>query len=220
MADSNPTQAAELPEWYYHNPRAEMLKYVPQNIRTLLDVGCGSGEFAGLVAQHRNAEIWGVEINSEAAAKAGPCFHRILIGDVAELKNELPTAYFDCIVFNDVLEHLANPYQMLANVKSLLRPGGCIVGSLPNMRYFPVLKALVREKDFRYADYGVMDRTHLRFFTRKSIARMFEEQGFAVQTLEGINSLQSWKFEVLNALLLNSLSDARCQQFAWVAKPK
>jgi 2-polyprenyl-3-methyl-5-hydroxy-6-metoxy-1,4-benzoquinol methylase len=82
---------------------------------------------------------------------------------------DLPEEAFDCIVCNDVLEHLITPWQVLGKLAILLKPGGHFVASIPNVQYWGVLKDLVFEGDWRYADEGVLDVTHLRFFTRRSI---------------------------------------------------
>ena len=206
--------------WYYHNPRGEILPFVPNRAKRFLDIGCGAGAFGASLKKERDAEVWGIEIDPEAALLAKECLDNVFSGDFEGIRRELPKSYFDCITMNDVLEHMSDPFQVLADVKELLIPGGSIVCSLPNLRYFPVLKQIVAGKDFQYADWGVMDRTHLRFFTQKSIVRMMTEQGYEVNTIHGINGRKSIRFELLNALFFNALSDARHQQIVCVAKPR
>jgi len=144
----------------------------------------------------------------------------VLHGDYESVRDQLPLAYFDCVTMNDVLEHMTDPFQVLLSVKDLLAPGGRIVCSLPNLRYYPILKQFVCGKDFHYVDWGVLDRTHLRFFTEKSILRHMKELGFKVLDIKGVNGQKSLKFELVNALLLNSFSDARHQQIICVAEPE
>jgi hypothetical protein len=80
---------------------------------------------------------------------------------------------------------------------------------------------LLRRKDWQYTKWGILDRTHLRFFTAKSIQRMFEDCGYQILSVQGIQDWpQSWKFTLLNLLLLNSLSDTRFHRFACVARPR
>jgi hypothetical protein len=83
-----------------------------------------------------------------------------------------------------------------------------------------VFKALVIDKQWKYEKYGVLDKTHLRFFTKKSILEMFEMLGYNVLSLDGINSIWPWKVRLLNMLLFGALSDTRYLEFACVAKPK
>jgi len=205
--------------WYYRNPREEMFAYLPDTIRTALDIGCGCGLFGNLVRQRFGAEVWGIEIDRESGREASSRLNHVLVGDVFQMLNELPKEHFDCIILNDVLEHLVDPYSLLNKIKCLIANQGCLVCSLPNVRYYPVLKSLLFEKDFLYTDFGVLDRTHLRFFTKKSLLRMFEEQGYNVELIEGINGTKSWKMEWLNRLLLGGIEDTMHQQWACVVRP-
>jgi len=94
-----------------------------------------------------------------------------------------------------------------------------VVASVPNIRYYRVLAELVLHGNWDYKDHGVLDKTHLRFFTRKSIAKMFRQLGFQILKLEGIHPTSSRTYKVLNTLLLGGLSDARYKHFAVVARP-
>ena len=204
---------------YYSNKREEILRLIPSGAHLILDAGCWDGTFAALVKKERGAEVWGIEINGKAAGSARGKLDKVIEGDMAEAVKGLPDAKFDCIVFNDSLEHLADPYSVLGEAKKKLAPGGAVVCSVPNMRYFPVFCGLVFKKEWNYTDTGVLDRTHLRFFTEKSIAGTFKELGYEVIKMEGINGITTWKFNILNALLLGSIKDTRYMQFACVARP-
>jgi 2-polyprenyl-3-methyl-5-hydroxy-6-metoxy-1,4-benzoquinol methylase len=205
------------PAQYYGRQRPEMLPYVPTSARHILEVGCGAGQFS---AQLRNSEreLWGVEMDPEAADKAKQALDKVLCGDVDSLFADLPAHYFDCIIFNDVLEHLVDPFGLLRRLHTLLAPGGVVVASIPNVRYFFNLRELLMERQWRYRDYGIMDRTHLRFFTRYSIEDMFRDAGYAVRRIDGINGFKSWKFSMLNVLSLGHVADMRYEQFACVAE--
>ena len=208
------------PDGYYTQQRPEMLEFVPQNASKILDVGCGEGIFASQLRQKLNSETWGVEIDSKAAELAERKIDNVLVGDVTELVNDLPNLYFDCIIFNDLLEHLVNPFSFLLEIKSKVNSRGVIVCSIPNVRYFPVLKELVIEKQWRYVNAGILDKTHLRFFTKNSIIDMFNSLDFKILRIEGINPLKSKKIMILNWLSLGHLSDIKYMQFACVVKPK
>ncbi|HLK58757.1 MAG TPA: class I SAM-dependent methyltransferase [Chthonomonadaceae bacterium] len=205
---------------YFTNDRANMLAYLPAQTHALLDVGCSAGGFGALVKRERGAEVWGIEYQPAVAETAKARLDRVFAGDVAEILPTLPDAYFDCVTFNDVLEHLVNPYQVLLDTARLLKPGGYIVCSIPNLRYYKVMIELLFKKDFQYRDFGVLDKTHLRFFTQKSIRRMFEDLGYAVERLEGINGTRAPLFFLFNALFLGGLSDMRYLQFACVVRRK
>lgn len=203
---------------YYVHTRPELLAFVPGPIKTALDVGCGSGHFGRALKDKFNCEVWGIEPNEnaalEAAKKIDKSINNIFLDELPELKD----AKFDIIFFNDVLEHLADPEIALQNCKKLLNPGGHIIASIPNMRWYPVILSLLRYKDFKYELAGVMDKTHLRFFTAKSMRRLFENEGYQVVRIEGINKDSNFKFfNILNFMLFNTQWDMKYKQFVIVA---
>ncbi|MBV8885373.1 MAG: class I SAM-dependent methyltransferase [Chroococcidiopsidaceae cyanobacterium CP_BM_RX_35] len=211
-------------ETYFQNERQEMLRYIPQKVHTILEVGCGSGGFAQFLKEKRPLEVWGVELNERAASVAAQRLDRVICGDFNSSLN-LPSRSFDCIIFNDVLEHMVDPSAALVFSKELLKTEGVVVASIPNVRYFDNMWNLLVHKDWRYTDYGILDRTHLRFFTRRSILSTFEALGYCVECIEGINLIEkehphhSRKFHFLNRLFLNWIEDMRYLQFAVVAHP-
>lgn len=205
---------------YFHNNRQEMLKYVPEKALRILEVGCGEGVFCKMM-QRADREIWGVEMNPEAAQKAIDVCTFVLEGDFNTIYDQLPKNHFDCVVFNDVLEHIYAPWETIKKVKALLSNDGVVVSSIPNFRYIDnlVMEILVR-KDFMYRpEGGILDDTHIRFFTSKSIQRMFREQGYEIQLHEGIRPCKSWKEKMVINLSFGFLKDARYKQFATVTKP-
>lgn len=203
---------------YYELERPEMLGYVPDHAATLLDVGCGEGWFAKVAAEQKDLEAWGVDFNEQSIDVASGILHKALCGDINQLLTDIPDNYFDCIVFNDLLEHIMDPYKLLVDIKKKLSPEGVIVASIPNLRYFRVLGQLLLKKDFKYAKKGVLDETHMRFFTQKSINRMFEEAGYHVQTLDPLNKSSSFKPLLAQLFTLGIAgSDIAYTQFAVVA---
>src|SRR5437868_10634770 len=131
-APPDETDAERQQRKYYDNARPEMLGFIPPRTRRLLDVGCGRGAFAANVKRALGATVWGIELNPDAARIAATRLDRVIERDIAGALPELPDASFDCIVFNDVLEHLHDPYSVVADVARLLAPGGVVVASLPN----------------------------------------------------------------------------------------
>ena len=205
---------------YFHFNRPEMLKYIPENAQRILEVGCGEGTFCEEL-KRTNREIWGVEMNPDAAEKATKVCYKVLVGDFNAVYAELPPNYFDCIIFNDVLEHMYSPGETIGLVKSLLSPIGLLVTSIPNFRYISnLITEILFEGEFRYKpEGGILDDTHIRFFTTKSMCRMFKEQGYEVLVHEGIRPCKSWKEKLFITLTFGFLKDARYKQFATVAKP-
>lgn len=159
-------------------------------------------------------------MDSKAGNKAKEILDKVLVGNVVDVIGDITDNYFDCIIFNDVLEHLADPYNVLSEMKKKLSMGGAIVASIPNVRYFHNLRKLIFNKQWRYKDQGILDKTHLRFFTKKSIIDMFESLGFTIETIEGINPITGWKFNILDWLTFGFLEDTRYLEFACVARMK
>ncbi len=210
-----------MSEEYFAQSRTEMLPYIPVSAVKILDVGCGEGIFGKQLILKNNAEVWGIEPDVQSAKKSFQILHKV-INDKFNSKLDLPKKYFDCILFNDVLEHMNRPVDALLLAKELLRESNhsCIVCSIPNFRYIKNMYHILINKDFCYTDSGILDTTHLRFFTRKSIIRFFEENGFIVDRIEGINPSKSFFFAVLNTLLLGFIQDMKYLQYAVVIKPK
>lgn len=206
---------------YYSYARPEMVDFVPKETKRILDVGCGEGLFVmSLKKNNNNLETWGVEMNPEIAEIAKTNLDKVLVGDIFTIINGLPDSYFDCIVFNDVLEHMADPYIVLKNIKTKLRNNGVIVCSIPNVRHVRVLRDLLFKKQWKYEDIGILDRTHLRFFTKKSIIDMFNDLDYQILKISGINGTKIWQFLPINIITLGLFSDSRYIQFACVARPK
>lgn len=204
---------------YFAQPRPEMARYVPATAKRILDVGCAQGVFGASLKQKNGAEVWGIELDPAAAEAAAQRLDKVLCGDVAEQLLKIPDGYFDCAIFNDVIEHLVDPYSMLTAVQKKLAPGGIIVCSIPNIRFFRNFYNFVVRGEWRYEEAGIMDKTHLRFFTKKSIREMFDSLNYRILTLEGINATPSWRVRLFNALTLGQWEDTRYLQFACVATP-
>jgi 2-polyprenyl-3-methyl-5-hydroxy-6-metoxy-1,4-benzoquinol methylase len=209
----------EKPHEYFHSMRPELEALVPSGIRTFLDIGCARGFFAARVKKKHKAEVWGVELMPEPAVEASAVLDNVLVGDVVQLLAQIPDRYFDCIALNDVLEHVVDPWDLLASLRTKLSGNGVVIASIPNVRYIVNLYQLLVEADWRYCEEGVLDRTHLRFFTRKSMRRLFTETGFEVITIQGAHATPSWKAKLVVILSLGLARDTRFLQFSIVARP-
>jgi len=195
-----------------------MLRFVPAHARTTIEFGCGCGRFSECVKRAYGTESWGVEVHEESAESARLKLDRVLTGDAVRCLEQLPDQYFDVVICNDVLEHLVDPWGLLRGVRCKLREHGVVVGSVPNVRYWPNLWGLFWDGDWTYTDMGVLDSTHLRFFTRKGVAAMFRESGYDMLRMEGLCPTGSRRLRFLNLLLMGRLHDARYMQFACVAR--
>lgn len=209
------------PAIYYQGIREEVLRFIPEDAGTVLEVGCGGGNFGYRLKQRGAREVWGVEIVESAGQKARKLLDKVLIGDVAALIDQLPEVYFDFIVFNDVLEHMVDPYDVLKRIKSKISPNGVVVSSIPNIRYYWTFRELLVYGEWEYEESGILDSTHLRFFTAKSILKMYDRLGYEVLRHEGINPItqQPRIYRLANLLLRRRLSDMLYIEFVSVAKP-
>ena len=204
---------------YLDTQRHEILPYLPDSVRRLLDVGCGYGGFGAFVRETRGAEVWGIEPNSGAAEQASRRLDHVIQATV-EAASGVPDGSFDAVTFLDVLEHLVDPWAVLAAGRRWLRQGGIVVASVPNVRYWPVVKEYVYRGSWHYTTTGVLDRTHLRFFTRSSLGELFQEAGYAVQRIEGINAMRYRKLALLDFLLGGRLDEMRYMQLVGVGRPR
>lgn len=214
----NATKPSEHPT-YYRQTRPEMLRFVPMSAQHVLELGCAEGGFGATIKQRTGAEVWGIEFNSDAAERASALLDHVLVGDADEQIAQLPNAYFDAIICNDVLEHLVNPDVTLGLLRPKLKPEGVVVASIPNIRFAPALSKIVFRKDFPQQDSGIFDRTHLRFFTRKSIRRMFKTSGFTMRRMKGINARYRPLGLLLTLVSLGYFADVLYVQYACVASP-
>lgn len=201
----------------YDFDRHELLPFVPAAARTVLDVGCGSGAFGRLLRSARTGlELWAVEPDAAAARAAETGFDRVLVGDFPH--DELPEGRFDVVVFADVLEHLARPEEALEAAGRLLAPGGRVVASIPNVRNWEaVLSPLLLRGDWTYTERGILDSTHVRFFTRRTMSALFTSHGWEVETLTGINLGR--RRQVVSAVTARRLDEFLYPQYVVVARP-
>lgn len=206
----------------YSATRDELGPYVPRNAERVLDVGCGVGGF-GVTLRNLvpRAELWGVEPVEEAADEARRVYDRVLTGLFPDDGHDLPAGHFDAVFMLDVLEHMVDPEAALRAARSLLAPGGVLVASIPNVRHWDVWWPLVRHGTWTYTETGLMDRTHLRWFTRSSIAELFAEAGWDLVSLDGINRSEpvGWKAKAVARLARRS-EDFFFVQYAVVARPR
>lgn len=220
MLDSTQPQTPD--KSYYQGKRPEMLAFIPPNANRFLELGCGAGGFGGLLRDTRNgAHIIGVEVHPESAVEARKLLDHVIEQSVEIALESIPAGSIDCVICNDVLEHLVDPWAVLRQIKTVLAPQGSVVSSIPNVRHFPVFKNYAFDGSWQYEKWGVLDRTHLRFFTKSSIDLLFSETGFRVSRIEGIfGQPLPWKAALLNRVLRGRLTDMQYERFACVAVPE
>jgi 2-polyprenyl-3-methyl-5-hydroxy-6-metoxy-1,4-benzoquinol methylase len=196
---------------YYGDLRSEIVAMIPGNCTSVLDVGCGYGVLGKYLKAQGVANVCGIEVVPAAAAEAEKVLDTVVSGNVETMDLPFTAGQFDCIVCADVLEHLVDPWRMLTRLKRLLKPDGCIVASIPNIGYHRVIRGLLKGQ-WRYAKSGVLDQTHLRFFTLEGIQSMFADNEMRIETMDrkiaaGLN------VKLLNMLLLGAIREALVIQY-------
>jgi SAM-dependent methyltransferase len=147
----------------------------------VLEFGCATGYMSQVLGDRLDATVVGVELQAEAAEEASLHAERVVVGDVEELdlEAELGGERFDAILFADVLEHLRDPGAVLRRVRPFVAEGGAVVASIPNVAHASVRLALLAGS-FRYREQGLLDESHLRFFTREGVQDLFEGSGYLI----------------------------------------
>jgi len=146
----------------------------------VLDVGCSLGTFGEALITYKHCIVDGIEPDKDDAIKAAKRLRKVANNYMEEaLEKGLRGEKYDHIVFLDVIEHLYNPVEALALLKDYLKPGGTVIFSIPNMAHASV-RIMLLAGDFEYGETGLLDKTHLHFYTNKEIERVFNEAGFSV----------------------------------------
>jgi len=160
-----------------------ILKYIKYN-SIILDVGCGSGAIAQMLIQ-KGCKVYGIDISEDAVRKAMERMTEVVIGDVESMER-LPweDEFFDIIILADVLEHLKDPLKVLVKLKSYLKDDGIFLISLPNIAFWRIRLALLFGR-FNYSpDGGIMDESHLRFFTFGSAKKLINRAGLKIRDID------------------------------------
>jgi len=196
---------SQVPESYYCNPRSDLLDCsgLTTPPRAVLELGCGSG--ATLLEMRErwpNARLIGVEPNEVMAARAHQVASEILSG---RIEDHLPLKTIDrnsldLIIAGDVLEHLYNPWIVVRDLRPYIAGGGKFVASIPNVRNISILEQLA-VGEWRYESAGLLDITHIRFFTRRTAEQMFVECGYRIEEI-------SYRVDQRYQSLIDSLPDS------------
>lgn len=207
---------------YYSFVKRWMIDWIPRNVpSTILDIGCAAGAM-GKAIRERNitATLIGIELSNEAAKCAAPYYDRIHEGDVEKMELSYSN-YFDLVFCADILEHLRDPWTMLTRIKSMLKPDGLLLCSIPNIRYWRILRDLVFFGYWNYEKEGILDDTHLRFFTRKSFSNDLIQCGFEIKHCSiSITASYDSKQNTLDKISFHLFSEFLGSQIRYVANNK
>lgn len=187
--------------------------------KTVLDLGCYAGAVAE-VLRTRGCTVTGIEIDEQAAELAREHCDQVIVADLDEidLGRALAGRTFDVVLAGDVIEHLKDPRRLLAEARGLLAEGGYVVVSVPNVAHASIRLELLKGQ-FDYGDTGILDSTHLRFYTRESIADLLESCGYMVEVLDWVEQkiTQEALHEALDPLGLTNLAEVAAAFSQWEA---
>ena len=189
---------------YYSKLKREFLPVIKEGPNVVLDLGCGTGRMGqALLEMNKASEIIGVELNREPAEEAEKSYDVVYKNNIEHLS--LPYVnYFDYVLCGDILEHLVDPWLMLARINVMLKKNGELICSIPNIRYWKIIRDLVMKGRWKYADAGILDSTHLRFFTKSSFIEMLHNANYKVTWLH--MSIHGTK-RIANNITFNMLSE-------------
>jgi 2-polyprenyl-3-methyl-5-hydroxy-6-metoxy-1,4-benzoquinol methylase len=194
------------------------MPFIPETAHSLLDVGCGAGEFGRCLRRLRpKMELWAVEPDPMSAQIAKDAFDQVIVSNFPN--SSIPDGRFDVVLCADVLEHMAEPEKALLAAAAALTEQGIMLASIPNVRNWrKVVWPLVKHGNWSYTETGILDRTHLRFFTRRSIIDFFDTNNWVVESMQGIKS-SSRRDKLMSAMTVHRFDDFIFSQYIAVARP-
>jgi len=215
---------------YYDGYRTDIFELLHKNQISkklkILEIGAGNGEFSKNFP--KEVEYWIVEPDLKSAISARKKHKNVLNAYYDDIKAQLPNDYFDLIICNDVIEHMQNWKNFLKDIQDKINKNrkGKIIGSIPNFRHFTVLYEILCKKDFKYRESGILDKTHVVFFTEKSLKRELINSGFEVETLKLMKKFRLTKDQNIFKYIISKLviyilgADSAYGQFGFVCSIK
>ena len=210
---------ADKPAGYYGHARTEIAALLPARAGRVLEVGCGRGAtLAWLKHTGRCEHTTGIELFPDAAQAAHAVVDRVEAGDAETLLDVVGReGLFDAVLCLDVLEHLRDPWSFVERIAPLLNPGGVLIVSVPNVRHWRVSADLLFRGRWRYAEAGVLDRTHLRFFTREGARELVAAPRLRLVACEASRPPRASVGGLANLATLGLLNDLFAVQFLLAA---
>ncbi len=212
-------------DFYFSEARNDLISLMPQKPENrVLEIGSGKGGTLMSLKNNQLAqEVVGVELmEMEDSYQQAPEIDKMIIGDIESMEIPYPENYFDVILCGDVLEHLHDPWAVLKKLHSLLKPGGKVIISLPNIREFNAMVKIFVRGDFTYTDSGTFDETHLRFFCKRNMKALVESCGLDLVSMHTNLELrpEAWRRKMINRLSLGLFEQFLALQYILVSQKK
>lgn len=191
---------------YGASMRADILPLFDRPYARVLDIGCSAGN-TGVLLKERGLCQWvtGVELFEQTAKIARTRLDQVITGSVESALDQIENQSFDCILCLDVLEHLIDPWVVVNALSQKLKVGGILICSIPNIRHFSIALRLLICGRWNYTDSGILDRTHLRFFTKSTCEQLLDLPGFELESIGGHIAPTSKPISYASLGLLNDL---------------
>lgn len=188
-------------ERYFDSVRKEIEPLLPEKINKVLEIGCGSGATLEWLKSEKGC-TWtgGIELNESASFYAEKKLDFFMNGNIEDIDLPFNKNSLDVILCLDVLEHLIDPWTVVANLSHFIKPGGVLIVSLPNILHISAILPLLFKDRWDYTPSGILDKTHLRFFTKKTSIELLENGGFRVEKVTPLlphkKGSKTWYFNV------------------------
>lgn len=208
---------------YFTAARIDLIELLPRfNGLKILELGAGTGETLIAAKDLGLAEeVVGIElIKAENSGQTSSKIDRFIYGDIENLALDFEDNYFDVVICADVLEHLVDPWQVVRKLSNHLRQGGLFISSIPNIRNYRVLLEIFLHGSFEYQGSGILDKTHLRFFCKKNIVQMFEDNGYEIQIAKNNMGAYGLRQKLFNNVTFKIFKDFLVFQYCTVAQKK
>ncbi len=210
----------KVPELYFKHDRKVLISEISHGPNRVLDIGCAEGHAGKKLKELGQASfVVGLEINADAAETARQHLDHVICCDIESARMDEPFMSphsFDYILLGDILEHLRDPWAVLSRLNKYLVPSGKIIVSIPNVRYWEVVLPLLFLGQWEYKPQGVMDITHLRFFTLSSATRLIKGSGYEIKSYKPLISGRLGK--LLNIITLGLLKGLLAVQWIIIAQ--
>lgn len=202
-------------EGYFSRIKWDIIEFVRDGDNKILEIGCGEGNSGkALKEQGKAVEVVGVEKVPEIAEIAKTKIDKVICSDVEVVKLPFSKEYFDYVIMGDVLEHLYDPWKVVSELRQYLKRGGYVIASIPNIRNWRIVRDVILKGEWKYSHEGILDDTHLRFFTKKSMISLFESRDFVVsRIIPRFKFLPRSKHKTINKFTFGLFEDFLTRQY-------